>query len=46
MVEPELMMQVFGKHPHFIHSFGPMPLQPNGIHGRRGSLRRRRVARR
>jgi SDR family mycofactocin-dependent oxidoreductase len=31
MVEPELMMQVFGKHPHYIHSFGPMPLQPKGF---------------
>ncbi len=33
MIEPELMMQVFGKHPHFIHSFGPMLLQPNGFMG-------------
>jgi SDR family mycofactocin-dependent oxidoreductase len=31
MVEPDLMMQVFGKHPHYIHSFGPMPLQPKGF---------------
>jgi SDR family mycofactocin-dependent oxidoreductase len=31
MVEPELMMQMFGKHPHYIHSFGPMPLQPKGF---------------
>ena len=33
MVEPDLMMQVFGKHPHYIHSFGPMPLQPKGFMG-------------
>jgi NAD(P)-dependent dehydrogenase (short-subunit alcohol dehydrogenase family) len=33
MIEPELMMQVFAEHPHFIHSFGPMPLQPNGFMG-------------
>jgi SDR family mycofactocin-dependent oxidoreductase len=31
MVEPDLMVQVFRKHPHYIHSFGPMPLQPNGF---------------
>ena len=31
MVEPELMMQVFGEHSHYIHSFGPMPLQPKGF---------------
>jgi len=31
MVEPDLMMQVFGKHPHYLHSFGPMPLQPKGF---------------
>jgi NAD(P)-dependent dehydrogenase (short-subunit alcohol dehydrogenase family) len=31
MVEPDLMMQVFGQHPHYIHSFGPMPLQPKGF---------------
>jgi SDR family mycofactocin-dependent oxidoreductase len=33
MIEPELMMQVFAKHPHYIHSFGPMLLQPNGFMG-------------
>jgi SDR family mycofactocin-dependent oxidoreductase len=33
MIEPELMMQVFGEHPHFVHSFGPMLLQPNGFMG-------------
>jgi SDR family mycofactocin-dependent oxidoreductase len=31
MIEPELMMQVFAKHPHYVHSFGPMPLQPKGF---------------
>src|SRR3984885_8378959 len=31
MIEPDLMMQVFAKHPHYIHSFGPMLLQPNGF---------------
>ena len=31
MVEPDLMMEVFGKHPHYLHSFGPMPLQPKGF---------------
>ena len=39
-------MQVFGKHPHYIHSFGPMPLQPQRFHGRRRGVRRRGVARR
>jgi SDR family mycofactocin-dependent oxidoreductase len=33
MIEPELMMQVFGEHPHFVHSFGPMLLQPKGFMG-------------
>jgi SDR family mycofactocin-dependent oxidoreductase len=31
MIEPDLMMQVFAKHPHYVHSFGPMPLQPTGF---------------
>jgi SDR family mycofactocin-dependent oxidoreductase len=31
MIEPDLMMQVFAEHPHYVHSFGPMPLQPNGF---------------
>ena len=31
MIEPELMMQVFAEHPHYVHSFGPMLLQPNGF---------------
>ncbi len=33
MIEPELMAEIFGKHPHYIHSFGPMLLQPNGFMG-------------
>jgi SDR family mycofactocin-dependent oxidoreductase len=33
MIEPELMMEIFGKHPHYIHSFGPMLLQPKGFMG-------------
>ncbi|MFZ0229183.1 MAG: mycofactocin-coupled SDR family oxidoreductase [Mycobacterium sp.] len=31
MIEPDLMMQVFAKHPHYVHSFGPMLLQPRGF---------------
>jgi len=31
MIEPELMMEVFAKHPHYVHSFGPMLLQPRGF---------------
>ncbi|BBX40163.1 putative NAD-dependent oxidoreductase [Mycobacterium simiae] len=31
MIEPEAMMEVFAKHPSFVHSFPPMPLQPNGF---------------
>lgn len=31
MIEPDLMMQVFREHPHYVHSFGPMPLQPKGF---------------
>ncbi len=31
MIEPDLMAQVFAEHPHFVHSFGPMPLQPKGF---------------
>jgi NAD(P)-dependent dehydrogenase (short-subunit alcohol dehydrogenase family) len=27
------MMQVFAEHPHYVHSFGPMLLQPNGFMG-------------
>lgn len=31
MIEPDLMMQVFAEHPQYVHSFGPMPLQPKGF---------------
>jgi len=31
MVEPEVMMKIFAKHPGFVHSFPPMPLQPKGF---------------
>ncbi len=31
MIEPEAMMQIFAKHPSFVHSFPPMPLQPKGF---------------
>src|ERR1700742_1842984 len=29
MIEPELMMEIFAKYPNFVHSFPPMPVQPN-----------------
>lgn len=31
MIEPEAMMKIFGEHPTYVHSFGPMPLQPEGF---------------
>jgi SDR family mycofactocin-dependent oxidoreductase len=31
MIEPELMRQVFAEHPRYVHSFGPMLLQPKGF---------------
>ncbi|WP_343601334.1 mycofactocin-coupled SDR family oxidoreductase [Mycobacterium sp.] len=31
MVEPEVMAQIFTKHPHYVHSFPPMPLQPKSF---------------
>ncbi|AXN42925.1 putative NAD-dependent oxidoreductase [Mycobacterium marinum] len=31
MIEPDVMMQVFGEHPRFLHSFPPMPLQYKGL---------------
>ncbi|MCV7198535.1 mycofactocin-coupled SDR family oxidoreductase [Mycobacterium angelicum] len=31
MIEPEAMMQIFAKHPRFVHSFPPMPLQYKGF---------------
>ncbi|CAN5734678.1 mycofactocin-coupled SDR family oxidoreductase [soil metagenome] len=36
MVEPEAMMEVFGKHPTFLHSFSPMPLHPVAHQGKKG----------
>src|ERR1700742_421550 len=31
MIEPEAMMEIFAKYPNFVHSFPPMPVQPNGF---------------
>jgi SDR family mycofactocin-dependent oxidoreductase len=31
MIEPDVMMKVFAEHPRYVHSFGPMPLQPKGF---------------
>lgn len=31
MIEPEAMMEIVGRHPSFVHSFPPMPVQPNGF---------------
>lgn len=31
MIEPDAMMQIFAEHPSYLHSFAPMPLQPNGF---------------
>lgn len=31
MIEPEAMMQIFAKHPRFVHSFPPMPLRYKGF---------------
>lgn len=31
MIEPEAMMEIFATHPSFVHSFPPMPVQPNGF---------------
>jgi SDR family mycofactocin-dependent oxidoreductase len=36
MVERDAMMQVFGKHPSFLHSFAPMPLHPVNHAGKKG----------
>jgi NAD(P)-dependent dehydrogenase (short-subunit alcohol dehydrogenase family) len=33
MIEHELMMKIFAEHPHYVHSFGPMLLQPKGFMG-------------
>lgn len=31
MIEPEAMMEIFAKHPRFVHSFPPMPMQFKGF---------------
>lgn len=37
MVEPEAMMEIFGKYPTYIHSFSPMPFHPPVNHeGKKG----------
>jgi SDR family mycofactocin-dependent oxidoreductase len=36
MVEPEAMMEIFGKYPTFIHSFSPMPFRPVNHDGKKG----------
>jgi SDR family mycofactocin-dependent oxidoreductase len=36
MVEPEAMMEIFGKHPAFLHSFSPMPYHPVNHQGKKG----------
>jgi len=36
MVEPEAMMEIFGKYPTYIHSFSPMPFRPVNHVGKKG----------
>lgn len=36
MVEPQAMMEIFGKHPAFLHSFSPMPYHPVNHQGKKG----------
>lgn len=36
MVEPEAMMEIFGKYPTYIHSFSPMPYHPVDHEGKKG----------
>jgi SDR family mycofactocin-dependent oxidoreductase len=36
MVQPEAMMEIFGKYPAFLHSFSPMPYQPKNHEGKKG----------
>jgi SDR family mycofactocin-dependent oxidoreductase len=36
MVEPEAMMEIFGKYPTYIHSFSPMPYHPVNHDGKKG----------
>ncbi len=35
MIEREAMMEIFAKHPSFVHSFAPMPLNPQDPGGKR-----------
>src|SRR6195952_637285 len=36
MVEPEAMMEIFGKYPTYIHSLSPMPYHPVNHDGKKG----------
>jgi SDR family mycofactocin-dependent oxidoreductase len=36
MVEPDAMMEIFGKYPTFLHSFAPMPYKPVDHEGKQG----------
>jgi SDR family mycofactocin-dependent oxidoreductase len=36
MVEPDAMMEIFGKYPAFLHSFSPMPYHPVNHAGKKG----------
>jgi SDR family mycofactocin-dependent oxidoreductase len=36
MVQPEAMMEIFGKYPAFLHSFSPMPYHPVNHQGKKG----------
>lgn len=36
MVEPDAMMEIFGKYPQFLHSFAPMPYKPVNHDGKKG----------
>ncbi|MDZ4265485.1 MAG: mycofactocin-coupled SDR family oxidoreductase [Mycobacterium sp.] len=36
MVQPEAMMEIFGRYPAFLHSFSPMPYQPVNHEGKKG----------
>lgn len=36
MVEPEVMMEIFGKYPAFLHSFSPMPYRPVNHNAKKG----------
>ena len=36
MVEPDAMMEIFGKYPTYIHSYSPMPFHPLNHEGKKG----------